>query len=317
MRGHFRVPPAGEGVVIRISPQRRAALQRAVFPVLVVLSLMMILLSRADQSVFEPLRISLTDAVGPALDALSRPIAAAGDLIDRAYMLVDLYKENARLKDENDRLLHWQQAALRLASENVELRSLLRLVPQPAVSFVTARVIANSGGAFVRNFLVDAGSDSGVARGQAVITGDGLVGRVAEVGTRAARILLVTDLNSRIPVIVERSRQRAILSGDNSGRPLLEYRDPAAAVNIGDRLVTSGEGGVFPPGLPVGVVSAVNGGTPRVAPYVELSRVEYVRIVDYGLAGGLPKPVASALQARPQALPEKAVGENSREVNHH
>jgi rod shape-determining protein MreC len=190
----------------------------------------------------------------------------------------------------------------------VELRSLLRLVPQPAVSFVTARVIANSGGAFVRNFLVDAGSDSGVARGQAVITGDGLVGRVVEVGTRAARILLVTDLNSRIPVIVERSRQRAILSGDNSGRPLLEYRDPAAAVNIGDRLVTSGEGGVFPPGLPVGVVSAVNGGTPRVAPYVELSRVEYVRIVDYGLAGGLPKPVASAPKPGGRHFPKRPWG---------
>ncbi len=303
--------------MIRISPARRAALQRIVFPVLVVLSLMMILLSKVDQNVFAPLRISLTDATAPALDALSRPIAAASDLIDRAYFLINLYKENARLKDENDRLLHWQQAALRLASENAELRSLLKLVPQPAASYVTARVIANSGGAFVRNLLVDAGSDSGVARGQAVIAGDGLIGRVAEVGTRAARILLVTDLNSHIPVIVERSRQRAILSGDNSRRPLLEYRDPAAAVSIGDRIVTSGEGGVFPPGLPVGVVSAVNGGTPRVAPYVELSRVEYVRIVDYGLAGGLPNPAAGAPHAKRQALPEKAVGENSLGMNHH
>ena len=75
---------------------------------------------------------------------------------------------------------------------------------------------------------------------------------------------------------------------------------------------------MFPPGLPVGVVSAVNGGTPRIAPYVELSRVEYVRIVDYGLAGGLPKPVASAPQARRQTpFPKRPWGTNRREVNHH
>lgn len=277
--------------VIRLSPLRRAAIQRIVFPVLVLLSVIMIILGKVDQVVFEPLRISLTDATAPTLDALSRPVAAAGNVVDDASRLIHLYQENTRLEKENVKLLHWQQAALTLASENAQLRGLLKLVPESAVSYVTARVIANSGGAYVRNLLVYAGSDSGVTRGQAAITGGGLVGRVEEVGTRAARVLLITDLNSRVPVIVERSRQRAILSGDNSERPLLVYLDPAGALKIGDRVVTSGEGGVFPPGLPVGIVAAVDGEAPRVEPHVELSRVGYLRIVDYGLAGGLPTPV--------------------------
>jgi rod shape-determining protein MreC len=274
--------------VSRLSPLRRAAVQRIVFPVLIFLSVIMIILGKVDQVMFEPLRISLTDATAPILDALSRPVVAAGNMIDDALQLLHLRQQNARLEKENLQLLHWRQAALTLAAENAQLRGLLKLVPESAVSYVTARVIADSGGAYVRNLMVDAGSDSGVSHGQAAIAGEGLVGRVEEVGTRAARILLITDLNSRVPIIVERSRQRAILAGDNSERPLLVYLDPAGALKIGDRVVTSGEGGVFPPGLPVGIVAAVDGEAPRVEPHVDLSRVEYLRIVDYGLAGGLP-----------------------------
>ena len=197
----------------------------------------------------------------------------------------------------------WQQAAAALASENTRLRGLLKLAPDAAVSYVTARVIANSGGAYVRSLMVNAGSGNGVARGQAVITGDGLVGRFRKSGSRAARVLLVTDLNSRIPVIVESSHQRAVLAGDNSDRPQLRYLDPAAPVKIGDRVVTSGQGGVFPPGLPVGAVATVQGGVPRIEPYVELSQVEYLRIVDYGLADGLPAAGRDGAWARRQAGP--------------
>src|SRR4029077_2184983 len=144
--------------------------------------------------------------------------------------------------------------------------------PEPAATYLTARVVADSGGAYVRSVMVYAGSENGVARGQAAVTGDALGGRVAEVGSRAARGLLVTDLNLRVPVIVEGSQQRALLSGDNSERPYLRYLDTGAVIRIGDRIVTSGQGGVFPPGLPVGVVASLEGEAPRVEPYVELSR---------------------------------------------
>ena len=277
-----------------LSPPRRAAIQRVTFPLLVFLSATMVILGKADQVMFESLRVSVTDTVSPALDVLSRPLAALGHLMDRARDFVAVYQDNHRLAEENERLLNWQQAALKLASENARLRELLKLIPDPATTFITARVIANSGGAYVRSLMAYAGSENGVERGQAAVTGEGLVGRVSEVGSRAARVLLVTDLNSRVPVIVEGPQQRALLTGDNSERPCLRYLDARSEIKVGDRVVTSGQGGVFPPGLPVGVVASLDGEAPRVEPYVELSRVEYLRIVDYGLADGLPKPVPIA-----------------------
>ena len=285
---------ARAGGMIGLSPPRRAAMQRVALPLLVLLSATMVILGKADQVMFESLRVSVTDTASPALDVLSRPLAALGHLTDRARDFVAVYQDNHRLLEENERLLNWQQAALNLASENARLRELLKLTPEPATTFITARVIANSGGAYVRSLMVHAGSENGVERGQAAVTGEGLVGRVSEVGSRAARVLLVTDLNSRVPVIVEGSQQRALLTGDNSERPCLRYLDAGAEIKVGDRVVTSGQGGVFPPGLPVGVVASLDGESPRLEPYVELSRVEYLRIVDYGLADGLPKPVPIA-----------------------
>ena len=294
---------ARAGEVTGLSSPRRAALQRVTLPLLVLLSTTMIILGKADQVMFESLRVSLADTAAPVLDLLSRPAAALGDLVDRARGFVAVYQDNARLAAENERLLSWQQAALELSSENAQLRDLLKVAPEPRATFITARVIGNSGGAYVRSLMVHAGSENGVARGQAAMTGEGLVGRVSEVGSRAARVLLVTDLNSRVPVIVEGPRQRALLAGDNSERPCLRYLDTAAEIKIGDRVVTSGQGGVFPPGLPIGVVASLNGEAPRVEPYVQLSRVEYLRIVDYGLADGLPKPIPIASRSGRRAEP--------------
>ncbi len=278
--------------MIRLSPAHRAAIQRITFPLLVLLSAAIIIIGKADQAIFESLRISATDAAMPVLDMISRPLAAAEDIVASGRTLVSIHQDNAKLREENRRLLDWQRAALALASENARLRDLLKLAPDPANSYVTARVVADLGGAYIRSLMINAGADNGIGRGQAAITNQGLVGRISEVGARAARVLLITDLNSRIPVTVERSRQRAILAGDNSERPRLRYLEPAAAPKIGDRIVTSGQGGVFPPGLPVGVVAAVDGEAPRIEPYAELARVEYLRIVDYGLAAGLPIPVS-------------------------
>jgi rod shape-determining protein MreC len=229
--------------VIRPSAQLRATIQRTTPPLLILLAAAIILLGKADQTMFDSLRIGLTDDAAPALDLLSRPLAAAGGAFDRVRGLVTMYQDNLRLEQENERLLQWQQVALKLSDDNRQLRTLLKVVPDNTVSYVTARVIANSGGGYVRTLMVNAGSEQGLARGQAAITGAGLVGRLTEVGNRAARILLLTDLNSRIPVRGEGSQVNAMLAGDNSERPRLIYASEPEALKSGDRIVTSGEGG--------------------------------------------------------------------------
>lgn len=277
--------------MIRPSAQLRAAIQRTTPPILILLSAAIIVLGKADQAMFESVRTRIADGAAPALDALSWPLGAAGSAIDRVRGVFQMYQDNLRLERDNERLLQWQQIALKLTADNRQLRGLLKAVPEGAVSYVTARVIANSGGGYVRTVMLNAGAEAGLARGQAVVTGDGLAGRLTEVGTRAARVLLITDLNSRIPVAVQGSHVNAVLAGDNSERPRLAYVSEADKVKLGDRVVTSGEGGVFPPGLPVGVIAAVDPAGPRVEPYVELSQLGYVLVVDYGLSGTLPQPV--------------------------
>jgi len=293
--------------MIRLSPQLRAGIQRSTLPALILLSAAIVLVGKTDQTMFETFRTGLNDAASPALDVMARPLGAAEAALDRVRGLFGIYQENRRLEQENARLLQWQQVALKLSADNRQLRGLLKAVPEGKVSYVTTRVIANSGGAYVRTVMVNAGAEDGLARGQAAITGEGLVGRLTEVGSRAARILLITDLNSRIPVVIDGSHSSAVLAGDNSDRPRLVYLATPEAVKIGDRIVTSGEGGIFPPGLPVGVVTAIGGSGPRVEPYVEMSQLGYLMAVDYGLSGALPQPIPPA--TRPGRRTKTASGE--------
>jgi rod shape-determining protein MreC len=179
-----------------------------------------------------------------------------------------------------------------LAAENAGLRELSNFSAAPAAGQITARVIADSSNAFVRSLLVLAGEPDGVVKGQAAVTGQGLVGRVTAVGERASRVLLVTDINSRIPVRIDRTRERAVLAGNNSSSPALIYLPPETGVQVGDRIVTSGHGGVFPKGIPVGVVTVVDGETVLVRPHFDWSRIEYLRLIDYklpGILGGRPE----------------------------
>ena len=258
---------------------------------LVVLAFGLMLLGKADTDLVNRVRSGVADAVAPVLGVLSRPASAVSDGMENVRELARLREENARLRKQNARLLHWQTAARRLQSQNRELRGLLDYVPMPDARAVAGRVIADTGGSFAQSVLVNTGLRDGVDKGQAVMTGEGLVGRIAQVGVRSARALLVTDLNSRIPVMVERTRARAVLAGDNSPRPRLLYLDPGSGrVEAGDRLVTSGDGGAFPSGLPVGVVVSVHENAMRVEPYVHRDELEYVRIVDYGLEGILKDP---------------------------
>lgn len=263
----------------------KGVMQRFAVVTLVVASFALMLLGKADTLAVERLRTSVADAVAPVLDVISRPAASVADGVEYVRGLMRLHEENARLREENARLLRWQMVARQLEAENDGLKALLNYAPAPTASYVTGRVVADTGGAFAHSILMLAGRSDGMRKGQAVVTGEGLVGRVAEVGARASRVLLLTDINSRIPVMVGEGRQRAILAGENTDRPRLIYLPANAGVTPGDLVTTSGVAGAFPMGLPVGVVASVEDGVVRVAPFVQRDRLEMVRALDYGLDG--------------------------------
>ncbi len=261
----------------------RALAQRFSFLLLVFASIALMIIDKVEPTPMEALRARMHDAFTPILDAISRPAATAARFLESVADIADIYRENQELRRDNARLMQWKQAALRLEAENNSLRTLLQFQPEPGMAFVTGRVIAAPGGSFVRAFVVTAGRRHGVAKGQAAIAGPGMVGRVVEVGEWSSRILLLTDINTRIPVVLQRSRQRAVLAGDNSEQPQLLYLPADAPIAVGDRVVTSGHGGMFPPGLPIGIVAEVGERAIKVQPMVDLSRVEHIQIVDFGL----------------------------------
>lgn len=288
----------------RVSAPIRGLTHRFAVLGLVVVAFTLMLVGKADVAMMERFRSQVTDAVAPILDVMSRPVSTLNEIIAKARVLGNIAEENNTLRRDNERLLHWQVVARKLGAENEALRNQLNYIPAPEASFVTARVIADTGGAFAHSLLLNIGVQPGVTKGQAVVTGDGLIGRIAGVGERSTRVLLITDLNSRIPVLIEATRTRAILAGNNTNRLRLIHLPPGATVLPGDRVVTSGHGGAFPVGLPVGVVDAASDAGISVKPFVTRDRLEYVRVLDYGLKGiiGEFEPVnidAEAGKSRP------------------
>ena len=269
----------------RVTAPLRALAQRFAFLFLLLAAATVLMVGKADPKIFDRARMWVTDASAPVLEALSRPLATGAAMVDEARNLVNLHEENAALRRDNTRLLQWQAAARQLAAENTRLRELLNFVPAPGTNYVSARVIADTGGSFVRTMLVNAGRRDGVRTGLPVVVGEGLIGRVVETGERASRVLLVSDLNSRIPVAVGPDRERAMLAGDNSSQPKIVYLASNTDIQPGAQVVTSGQGGVFPPGLPIGVVAATGGSSIRVETFIAPDRLEYVRILDFGLGG--------------------------------
>jgi rod shape-determining protein MreC len=256
------------------------------------------LIGKADSVLVEKARVLALDLASPALEAIARPVAAANRAIADLKEFASLREENARLREENSRLLAWQTAARRLENENDRLRELAHFREGPEASFITARVVGDSVSAYVRGALLNVGRKAGVTPGQAVVTGEGLAGRIAEVGDNSARVLFVTDVNSRLPVQVERTRERAILAGNNSALLRLTLMQGMASVQPGDRIVTSGSGGSFPIGIPVGeVVRGGNEGSIRVRPFADFARLEFVRVVDYGITGLVNTGAAGAAAA--------------------
>jgi len=272
----------------RVSAPIRSLTHRFAFIGLVLAAFSLMLLGKADLETTERLRAQITVSVAPILDVLSRPVATANEVIDQFRELSVVREQNAVLRDQNERLLHWQMVARKLEAENIALRDQLNFIPGSEASFVTARVIADTGGAFAHSMLLNIGARPGISKGQSVVTGAGLVGRIAGVGSRSTWVLLITDLNSRIPVLAEQTRTRAIMAGNNTEKTQLIHLTPGAVISPGDRIVTSGHGGVFPAGIPVGIVEQVNEGNITVQPFVSRERLEYVRVVDYGLRGILP-----------------------------
>ena len=243
----------------------------------------LMLVNKTDTAIIEKTSSVATDALSPMIDILVIPARAVADVYDYLKELKQIHQENQELRQENRKLLQAKDRAQALEIENRILSRLLNYVTPPEAKFITARVIAEEGDAFSHSLIAYTGDVKGVRKGQVVLSNRGVVGRIEQVGKLYSKIILITDINSKIPVMVERTRVRGILTGDNTPTPKMVFIPLEAELTVGDRIVTSGVAGVFPAGLPIGKISSIEKNNVKIKTFTNLERLEYVKIVDYGL----------------------------------
>ncbi|MFM9941857.1 MAG: rod shape-determining protein MreC [Hyphomicrobiaceae bacterium] len=257
---------------------RRRRSQGVTAFVLGMLCVALLVLSRIDNPVISHVRHTLVDLVSPLLARVATALAPVRSLRERLSAMSVPAEELDRLRAENQRLAGWEARAKELERRLVDLQGLARAVQDQAISYVTGRVVADAGGPFARSVLLSVGRDHGLRSGYPVISADGLVGRVLETGPRAARVLLLTDLNSRIPVLVGEGDIKGVMMGDNGTAPRLAHIPATALIKTGDAVVTSGVGGLFPRGLRIGTVIDTPSGL-TVALHARLDQIDHVSIL--------------------------------------
>ncbi len=252
--------------------------------VLMFLSAVLLVLERVDHKIVRNLRAASFDLVSPVMETASQPVYYAQRLRRQLTSYVDLVAEMDHLKAENQQLKQWRWRAQQLETEAREYRKLLLAVDDSSYGFATGRVIADGRSPFVHTALINIGRAQGVTNGYAVVDSEGFVGRVIETGEHSARVLLFTDINSRVPVEIGAGGVRAIMRGDAESYPVVEFVPSDKAIAAGDEVVTSGQDGLLPRGLPIGrVVKADNAF--RVVPRVSLDQVDFASVLFYAAPG--------------------------------
>ena len=273
----------------RNTPDRYStALGRLMLGALVVMLLGLFLLWRIDSPRVERLRMEITDRVIPNFATITAPVTSAVNILRSARSYTRIYQQNQELRRELQQMKAWKEAALQREQENARLLDLNNVRLDPKFTKITGVVLADSGSPFRQTVLLNVGRRDGIVDGWAAIDGIGLVGRIAGVGERTSRVILLTDTSSRIAVSIESNGQRAMIVGDNTSRPPLEFLETPETVRPGDRVVTSGDGGVFPSGLLVGQVTQTQSGRLRVRLAADMQRLEFLRVVRHQPREAIP-----------------------------
>lgn len=262
------------------------SIRRLLIGLLVLMLLGLFFLWRIDSPRVERFRAILVDSVVPGFDWALVPVTKVATMIDGFQSYNALYEQNRQLRDELRQMKAWKEAAVQLEQQNAKLLALNNVKLDPKLSSVSGVVLADSGSPFRQSVLINVGSRDGIMDGWATMDGLGLVGRISGVGNKTSRVILLTDTNSRLPVSVQPSGQRALLSGDNTAVPPLEFLESEEDVRPGDRVVSSGDGGVFPAGLLVGQVEAAPDGRLRVRLAADYQRLDFLRVLrSHGVEG--------------------------------
>lgn len=263
----------------RKGPDFVTPIRRVVIALMAIVLVTMFLFWRIDGPRAEQMRIALIDRVVPSFEWALVPVTRISQMMSGFQSYARIYEQNQELRRELQKMQAWKEAAVQLEQENSKLLALNNVRIDPALTSVTGMVMVDSGSAFRQSVLLNVGGRDGIVEGWATMDGLGLVGRIAGVGQRTSRVVLLSDPSSRIPVTVQPSGERALLTGDNTALPFLDFIEAPDNVRPGDRVVTSGDGGVFPPSLLAGQVVQGSDGRLRIRLAADYGRLEFMRVL--------------------------------------
>lgn len=278
-------------------------LRRLLITVLVLCLVGTFLIWRIDSPRVERFRAHVTDTFVPNLSWAMAPVTGAINLLQDFQSYQRLAEQNRELRSELRRMQAWKEAALQLEQENARLLDLNNVRLDPRLTYITGVVLADSGSPFRQSVLINVGARDGLVDGWATMDGIGLVGRISGVAENTSRVILLTDASSRIPAVIQPSGQRVIVAGDNSAAPLIDFLEDSDRVRPGHRIISSGDGGVFPAGLLIGQVAADPSGTLRAILAADYQRLEFLRVLrQYGTT-----PVSDTAQVIGPQLPQPEI----------
>ena len=269
--------------------------------IVAALAVALILIGKAQSSLFDRARTNVVDWMRPALVATRAPIEGMSRWLGSIGEIFVVYQENLKLKEENARLRQWQNTAIVLNDRIKRYQLLLHAAPDPALSSVVARVIGRASHPFLQTMILDAGRQDGIKPGQAVVDQRGMIGRIFLTGERTSWVILLTDLNSRVPISIEPDTVQAIMAGDNTQEPAIEALSERIPLKPGAQVVSSGDGDLLPAGIPIGIV-VEDGGRYRVALFADQTTAQDVQILDF------KQPLEHPPAASPKDLPVTAAG---------
>ena len=274
-------------------------LRRLLMAVLVIVLTAVFLLWRIDSPRVERFRAQVTDRLVPNLDWAMAPVTGTVNMLRDFQSYQRLTEQNQELRSELRRMQTWKEAALQLEQENARLLDLNNVRLDPRLTYVTGVVLADSGSPFRQSVLLNVGARDGLVEGWATMDGIGLVGRISGVGDNTARVILLTDTSSRIPAVIQPSGQR--VAGDNSAAPPIDFLENPDLVRPGDRVISSGDGGVFPAGLLIGQIAADPSGRLRVRLAADFERLEFLRVLRHHGTDAVVNAPSVISEARPPA----------------
>jgi len=265
------------GISIRSALLDKGTKQKFSLIALVIISIILIVVEKIETKPLNIFRSFFEDVIYRSSIVIASPSKGIENFSSFIKGHLNLYRNYNELKKENDQLKNNISKENFLELENSQLR---KLIDEQVISnnnLLSARVMLDKQSPYLNSYIINSGSNKNIKNGMAVLDGKNFIGRIVDVNFFSSRVLLISDLNSKIPVLIEPSASHAILNGRGSKEATLEYLPKKHTVKDGDTVYTSGKGGIFSPGIPIGKVKIVEKAF-SVILFSDLDQVTFINI---------------------------------------